>query len=123
MAKYILFNEQATTADIGAAAHDVALYPIDRFIGMTNEGTTETEVTMFFRGIEGDENDAAAAKTSDKVVLTITVNKYVSVMKEIVQAMNAGPHDDGVLVLFDAETGKSVSSDVTGCAITVGTGD
>ena len=119
--KYLLFNEQATTADIGAAAHDVALYPADSFLGFSNEATTETEVTMFFKSMEA-LNDIDATST-DKVVLTITINKYVSVMKEIVQAITGGAHSDGVLVIYDAESGTSVSSNGTGVAITVQAAD
>ena len=121
--KYLLFNEQATTADIGAAAHDVAMYPASSFLGFTNEATTETEITMFFKSMEA-LNDIDATST-DKVVLTITINRYVDVMKAITQAMHAtGPgYTDGVLTIFDAESGASVSSLVTGCAITVQAAD
>ena len=121
--KYLLFNEEATTGDIGDGAHDVALYPASSFLGFTNEGTTETEVTMFFKSMEA-LNDIDAHST-DKVVLTIAINRYVDVMKAVVQAMHAtGPgYTDGVLTIFDAESGASVSSLVTGCAITVQAAD
>tara|TARA_R100001086_G_C11623028_1_gene199399 strand:+ start:102 stop:467 length:366 start_codon:yes stop_codon:yes gene_type:complete len=121
MRKYLLFNEQATTADVGAAAHDVACYPVEAFLGFTNEGTTETEITMYFRSLEGEfDTDADAF---DKVVLTITENKQVKVMKDIIAAINGGPHSDGVVVISDAETGTFVSDDVTGAVVTVNAAD
>ena len=121
MRKYLLFNEQATTADGGAAAHDVACYPVDAFLGFSNEATTETEITMYFRSLEGEfDTDSDAF---DKVVLTITVNKHVKVMKDIIAAINGGPHSDGVVVIGDAETGTFVSDDVTGVTVTVNAAD
>ena len=121
MKKYLIFNTEAVTADVGAAAHDVACYPVDAFLGFSNEATTETEITMYFRSLEGEfDTDADAF---DKVVLTITINKYVKVMKDIIAAINGGPHSDGAIVISDAETGTFVSTDVTGAVVTVGAAD
>ena len=57
------------------------------------------------------------------VTLTITENKHVKVMKELAQAINQGPNSDGAIVLFDAESGTSFSSDVSAIAIAVAAAD
>jgi len=120
MNKFLLFNEQATTADIGAAAHDVYCVPVERFQGFTNEGTTETEVTMFFNSIEEGVADDAV----DKVVLTITINKQVEVMKAIANAItNEDRFGDGLVIIGDANAGTFVHEDVTGVTITVANAD
>ena len=119
MEKILLFNEQATTASIGDAAHDVAGYPVSKFRGFTNLGTTDTELEMVFDSME-DANDLVLY---DNVKLTITANKHLSVMSDIWRAIySSGPgYTDGVITIFDAETSKSVSSDVTGVTVTVAT--
>ena len=56
----------------------------------------------------------------DKVVLTITDNKQVQVMQEIIQKLNSSRvTEDGVIVLGDAATGEYISSNVTGVVVTV----
>lgn len=123
MNKYLLFNEQATTADIGGAAHDVYCVPVERFIGFTNEGTTETEVTMFFAGMEEGQGDGDASSV-DKVVLTITINKQVEVMKAIANAItNEDRFGDGVVIVGDANAGTFIHEDVTGVTVTVASAD
>ena len=53
MDKYLLFNEQATAADIGDAANDVVCYPLSRFKGFTNTAS-DTRLHMIFEGaLEG----------------------------------------------------------------------
>ena len=37
----------------------------------------------------------------DKVTLTVTTETQKSVMKAIVEAMNNGPHEDGITVIAD----------------------
>jgi hypothetical protein len=118
MEKILLFNEQGTTASIGDAAHDVAGYPVSKFRGFTNLGTTDTELEMVFDSME-DANDLVLY---DNVKLTITANKHLSVMADIWRAIHGGPHSDGVITIFDAEdTTTKVSSDITGITITVAT--
>jgi len=119
MEKLLVFNEQATLASIGDAAHDVAAYPSGKFRGFTNLGTTDTELEMIFDSIE-DANDLVLY---DMVKLTITANKHTSVMADIYRAIHAtGPgYTDGVLTVFDANTGISASNDISAVVITVAT--
>jgi len=118
MEKFILVNEQSTTASIGDAAHDVAGWPVSNFLGFTDEDTTATELTMMFKPME--ESIGSDLDGCDNVVLTITENKQLTVMKEIIQKMNSSrATEDGVIVLGDAATGEYISSNVTGVAVTV----
>ena len=84
MDKYLLFNEQATAADIGDAAHDVVCYPLSRFKGFTNTGTTDTQLHMIFEGLEEGDGEGDASSV-DTVTLTITANKQVEAMKDKLQ--------------------------------------
>lgn len=123
MNKFLLFNEQGTKGTIGDAAHDVYCVPVEKFLGFTNEGTTATEISMLFAGIEdaGNDNDVDAV---DKVVLTITENEHVAVMKAIANAItNEDRFGDGVIVVGDVNAGTFISEDVTGIAITVATAE
>ena len=122
MEKFILVNEQATTASIGDTAHDVACWPVSSFLGFTAEDTTSTELTMMFKPME--ESIGSDTAGCDNVVLTITDNKQVEVMQEIIQKLNSSrATEDGVIVLGDAETGEYISSKVTGVVVNIQAAD
>ena len=118
--KLLIFNEQATTADIGDTAHDIYATTPARFLGATNDGTGGTDLVLYFEGSAEGMADGDATSV-DKVTLTITANKHVSVLKELAQVLHAtGPgYTDGAVVMFDAENSISFSSDVTGVAVAV----
>ena len=118
MVKYLIFNEDATTADIGDEAHDVYMADASRLRGITNDGTGGVDLVLHFAGSAEGEADGDAS-SGDTVTLTITANKHVKVMKELAQAINQGPNSDGAIVLFDAEAGTSFSSDVSAITIAV----
>ena len=122
--KFLIFNEQATTADIGDTAHDVLMVPVSRYLGATNDATGGVDIVMYFEGSAEGMADGDASSV-DTVTLTVTANKHVKVMKEIAQIMYAtGPqYSDGAIVMFDAENSISFSDDVTGIAIAVSTQD
>tara|TARA_R100000734_G_C3285877_1_gene78604 strand:+ start:499 stop:867 length:369 start_codon:yes stop_codon:yes gene_type:complete len=117
MEKFVLVNEQATTAQIGDTAHDVACFPVSNFLGFTDETTDSTKLTLMFKPME--ESIGSDPDGCDNVVLTITDNAQVTVMKEIIQAFNGHKHRDGVIVLGDASTGEFLTSNITGVAITI----
>ena len=122
MERILIFNEDGTTADIGDQAHDVLMVPASKFLGATNDGTSGTDLVLYFTGSAEGMADGDATSV-DKVTLTITENKHVKVMKELAQAINEGPHSDGAIVLFDAESGTSFSTDVSAIAIAVAAQD
>jgi len=120
MEKFILVNDIATTLEIGDSVHDVACWPVSSFLGFTDEDTTSTELTMMFKPME--ESIGSDPDGCDNVVLTITDNKQVTVMQEIIQKLNSSrATEDGVIVLGDASTGEYLTSDITGVAITIQT--
>ena len=120
--RMLIFNEDATTADIGDEAHDVYMAPLSRLRGVTNDGTSGTDLVLHFEGSAEGSADGDA-NSVDKVTLTITANKHVKVMKELAAAINEGPNSDGAVVLYDAEAGTSFSSDVSAIAIAVSAAD
>mgnify|MGYP003123711056 FL=1 len=122
--KLLIFNEQATTANIGDTAHDIYATTPSRFLGATNDATSGTDLVLYFEGSAEGMGDGDATSV-DKVTLTITANKHVSVLKELAQVLHAtGPgYTDGAVVMFDAENSISFSDDVTGVAIAVAAQD
>ena len=124
MEKMLIFNEQATTADIGDTAHDVYMVPASKFLGATNDGTGGVDLVLYFAGSAEGMGDGDVSSV-DKVTLTVTANKHVAVMKEISQLLYAtGPqYSDGAVVMFDAENSISFSTNVTGIAVAVATAD
>tara|TARA_R110002020_G_C16049420_1_gene754459 strand:+ start:470 stop:838 length:369 start_codon:yes stop_codon:yes gene_type:complete len=120
MEKFVLVNEQATTASIGDAAHDVACFPVSNFLGFTDETTDSTKLTLMFKPME--ESIGSDPDGCDNVVLTITDNAQVTVMKEIIQKFNSSrATEDGVIVLGDAETGEFLSSNITAVEVNIQT--
>ena len=118
MERFILVCDKAVTAEIGDTLHDVACWPVSNFLGFTDETTDSTKLTLMFKPME--ESIGSDVDGCDNVVLTITDNQQVKVMKEIIQAMNGHSRNkDGVIVLGDASTGEFLSKDITGVAITV----
>ena len=120
MDKYLLFQEQGTANAVGETAHDLACYPLSRFKGFTNTGTTNTELQMIFEGLEegGADGDASSV---DTITLTITQNKHVEAMKDISNAIAADI--SGVIVIADRVGEEFVSSYVTASSISVSTAD
>ena len=118
MEKFVLVNEQATTASIGDAAHDVACFPVSNFLGFTDETTDSTKLTLMFKPME--ESIGSDPDGCDNVVLTITDNAQVTVMKEIIQKFNSSrATEDGVIVLGDAATGEFLSSNITAVEVNI----
>ena len=120
MKKFLIFNEGASAGVTGDAAHDVAAWPAESFIGFSNESTTATEVTMYFKSMEGYYDTDADA--FDDVVLTITENKHVEVMQDIVGAIN-GTHSSGAIVVSDAATSTFISEYITAAVVSVQAAD
>ena len=120
MDKYLLFQEQGTANAVGETVHDLACYPLSRFKGFTNTGTTNTELQMIFEGLEEGVADGDVSSV-DTVTLTITANKHVEATKDIVNAIAS--NISGIIVISDNLTDEYVSSYVTASAINVVTVD
>ena len=117
MDKFLLFNEAASLGVTGDAAHDVACYPLSKFKGFTNTGTTDTELQMIFEALEEGPGDDAVYT----ITLTITQNRHVEAMKDISNAIAS--NISGVIVISDRVGSEYVSSYVTASSISVATAD
>ena len=122
---FLYFSKAGTNGQIDAA-HDVYCVPASKLRGMSNTGTTRTELTLFFEPIEGisDYEDASDATRggdiSDLVVLTVAEDTADDVAKALVAAINAGPHaSGGAVTIADLANQSFFNSNITDVSITV----
>ena len=122
---FLYFSKAGTNGQIDAA-HDVYCVPASKLRGMSNTGTTRTELTLFFEPIEGisDYEDATDATRggdiSDLVVLTVAQDTADDVAKALVAAVNAGPHaNGGAITIADLANQSFFNSNITDVGITV----
>ncbi len=122
---FLYFSKAGTNGQIDAA-HDVYCVPASKLRGMSNTGTSRTELTLFFEPIEGisDYEDATDATRggdiSDLVVLTVAQDTADDVAKALVAAINAGPHaSGGAITIADLANQSFFNSNITDVAITV----
>ena len=82
------------------AQGDSMLVPVEDITGM--EATAATTMDIYFKSTNnmmgGGQGEVVI---QDKVSLTVTTETQKSVMKAIVEAMNNGPHEDGITVIAD----------------------
>ena len=118
---FLYFCKAGTNGQIDAA-HDVYCVPASNLKGMTNTGTTRTELTLMFEPIEGQIELASdlAATVADKVVLTVAQDTADDVAKALIAAINAGPHaSGGVITIADLLNQSFFNSNITDVSITV----
>ena len=122
---FLYFSKAGTNGQIDAA-HDVYCVPASKLRGMTNTGTTRTELTLMFAPIEGvsdyeDATDATrAGDISDLVVLTVKQDTADDVAKALIAGINSGPHaSGGAITVADLANQKFFNSNITDVAITV----
>jgi hypothetical protein len=119
---FLYFSKAGTNGQIDAA-HDVYCVPASKLRGMSNTGTTRTELTLFFEPIEGEieiATNAYPSNVSDTVVLTVAQDTADDVAKALVAAINAGPHaNGGAIVIADLLNQSFFNSNITDVAITV----
>ena len=119
---FLYFSKAGTNGQIDAA-HDVYCVPASKLRGMTNTGTSRTELTLMFEPIEGPielASNAHAADVSDLVVLTVAQDTADDVAKALVAAINAGPHSNGgAITIADLANQKFFNSNITDVGITV----
>ena len=126
MERYFYFRDVADEANDDDSSASV-MVPV-RNITAIGAGSAITELDVWFSSAKNETHQSNAR-------LTVTRGKLKQVTEEIVSAMNAGPNHDGVTVIYDAATtthhadsiegndvtkaARSLSSDITGVAITV----
>ena len=126
MERYFYFRDvadEANDSDDGASV----MVPVKNITAIA-PGSAITNLDIWFQSGKNETHQSNAR-------LTVTRGKLKQVTEEIVSAMNAGPNHDGVTVIYDAATtthhadsiegndvakaARSLSSDITGVAITV----
>ena len=119
---FLYFSKAGTNGQIDAV-HDVYCVPASKLRGMTNTGTSRTELTLMFEPIEGPielATNAYAADVSDTVVLTVAQDTADDVVKALIAAINAGPHaSGGAITIADLANQSFFNSNITDVAITV----
>tara|TARA_R100000988_G_scaffold102832_3_gene79640 strand:- start:6 stop:395 length:390 start_codon:yes stop_codon:yes gene_type:complete len=119
---FLYFCKAGTNGQIDAA-HDVYCVPASKFRGMTNTGTNQLELTLFFEPIEGPielASNAYPADVSDTVVLTVKEDTADDVAKALIAAINSGPHaSGGAITIADLANQTFFNSNITDVAITV----
>ena len=126
MERYFYFRDVADEANDN---HDGAsvMVPVKNITAIA-PGSSITNLDIWFQSGKNESHQSNAR-------LTVTRGKLKQVTEQIVSAMNAGPNHDGVTVIYDAATtthhadsiegndvtkaARSLSSDITGVAITV----
>jgi len=106
MRKYFYFRNEADEDDDDAAV-DSGMVPVANITGLLP--TSTTALTVFWKSQKNES-------IQDSVVLTCTQGKVKDVIQAMVQAMNDGPHSDGITVIADDSTTDFVG-DATKAAV------
>lgn len=121
MKRYFYFRPDATAANDDAQG-DSLMVAVEDITGM--EATGATTMDVYFRSLNNTTSGNALGGEvviQDKVTLTVTTETQKGVMKAMVQAMNAGPHHDGITVIADDQLGVFLVPEITSCTSTVAT--
>ena len=97
------------------AADDAAMFPVSGLRAITCAG----EATVLLQFAAGIHDPTGTDADSDLVTLTITADKEKDVMVAIGQAINGGPHSDGVITLCDDVNSLFLHKDILSCTITL----
>ena len=96
METYLYFAENES-AD---AASDCAVYPASTFTGI--DPISATTMDLYFKSTNNmSAGGQGEVVIQDSVSLTVTTETQKVVMKAIVEAMNNGPHEDGITIIAD----------------------
>ena len=106
MNKYLLIVDEAD---------DAAMFPVSGLRAITCAGDGAV-LLQFAPGIHDPTGTDADA---DLVTLTITADKEKDVMVAIGQAINGGPHSDGVITLCDDVNSVFLHPNILSCTITL----
>ena len=117
MKRFFYFRPEGTLGNDDAQG-DSMLVPVEDITGM--EATGATTMDIYFKSTNnmmgGGQGEVVI---QDKVSLTVTTQTQKSVMKAIVEAMNNGPHEDGITVIADDVNSTYLVSQITSCTGTV----
>ena len=120
MKRFFYFRDETTAAaddDVNASI----LVPVEDITGMNAQAATTLDI--FFKSqtnVQAGEDGGVVV--CDSVRLTVTTETQKGVMKAIVEAMNNGPHEDGITVIADDLTSTYISEHITACSTISQTG-
>ena len=99
MKRFFYFRPEGTLGNDDAQG-DSMLVPVEDITGM--EATGATTMDLYFKStnnmVAGGQGEVVI---QDSVSLTVTTETQKVVMKAIVEAMNNGPHEDGITIIAD----------------------
>ena len=99
MKRFFYFRPEGTLGNDDAQG-DSMLVPVEDITGM--EATGATTMDLYFKSTNNmSAGGLGEVVIQDKVSLTVTTQTQKSVMKAIVEAMNNGPHEDGITIIAD----------------------
>tara|TARA_R110002050_G_scaffold78309_1_gene167183 strand:+ start:171 stop:497 length:327 start_codon:yes stop_codon:yes gene_type:complete len=104
--KYLLFND---------AADDAAMFPASGL----RAATCAADGTVLLQFAPGIHDPTGTDADADLVTLTVTADKQMDVFKAIAQAINGGPHSDGVVTVCDDVNSVFLHANILSCTITL----
>jgi len=116
MKRYFYFRDVTAIGDDDDTQSSV-LVPIENITGMN--APTATTIDIYFKSLINNTPGATGnVVLSDSVTLTVTTDLAKGVMKALVEAMNSGPHHEGITVVADDVLSKYLVPQITSCSIT-----
>jgi hypothetical protein len=104
MKRYFYFRDVADEADDDDNSSSV-MVPVDRITGIGS--ITITSIRIYYKNVKNEQSN-------DFVTLTCTRGKLKEVIADLISAMNAGPHHDGVTVIADKMTTTNGATSIQG---------
>ena len=99
MKRFFYFRPEGTLGNDDAQG-DSMLVPVEDITGM--EATGATTMDLYFKSTNNmGAGGQGEVVIQDSVSLTVTTETQKVVMKAIVEAMNNGPHEDGITIIAD----------------------
>tara|TARA_R110000744_G_scaffold379652_1_gene498257 strand:- start:49 stop:417 length:369 start_codon:yes stop_codon:yes gene_type:complete len=117
MKRFFYFRPEGTLGNDDAQG-DSMLVPVEDITGM--EATGATTMDLYFNSTNNmSAGGQGEVVIKDSVSLTVTTETQKGVMKAIVEAMNNGPHEDGITVIADDVLGVYLVPQITSLTSTV----
>jgi len=117
MKRFFYFRPEGTLGNDDAQG-DSMLVPVEDITGM--EATGATTMDLYFNSTNNmSAGGQGEVVIQDSVSLTVTTETQKGVMKAIVEAMNNGPHEDGITVIADDVLSVYLVPEITSLTSTV----
>ena len=132
MEKYLYFRVGTATASEDDEATGSNLYPVSHFMGAvsgTSDGNgavtdDDNAISLFLKPIRKTQTQEDNAGDADPDVIVLACSQYGQrqLMKDLIEKINGGPHDDNFITLYDGYLDKPASaptSDVGATGLTI----